>query len=502
MKKNKILFLMLILLPLLYNKVYANTWNYVSPNTGEEGGNQEGKIPEIDLGKDRSGNAYTCRYQFSINVSNNITTNTYDQDNNITNPNSLTPTEETLAGTAVKMEIYEEKTITWELTETKVIRTNTENYTCTGEYRCPCSGNSLISSIRGLVPKIVSPCYCQCHFVNNTCPKGCTLTKTGGTTSEITSGEYYNRCKTQAEEKVKEIARKAMVPSYIVKLQNPNEINANDVVNVYSSKCGSDGSKYSKCIYNYSIDKVCINAKTALVRYINGSGTCTQDELEIKKEGNKWPYFIPLDAKNNSDFFISISAAGKESIQSEKACKYVIDHYSNYNELIITSEEKQFTGNKTYDLKLAKQGCYLSSIIGIPVKQSFYNEENSKIRGYGSYYRPIDITDPFPNGLSKKSYWNGLINDKNIVSITDNSKITKTYDLANSFKELTYSIYNINTKSIREYNHQDKNFYTSWEDMKLDGTSTFIDKYLTRYNNHDYYKLGCGPANSNWEGCK
>ena len=131
---------------------------------------------------------------------------------------------------------------------------------------------------------------------------------------------------------------------------------------------------------------------------------------------------------------------------------------------------------------------------------------NSKIRGYGYFYRQIDINNPFPNGLSATSIWNGLIDTtNNVIKITDKNdenKIIKKYNLSDSFKEKSYSIYNINSSAIRNYNHQERNFYTSWEDMDVDGTSTFINDYLTRYNSRDYYKLGCGPANSDWEECK
>ena len=107
------------------------------------------------------------------------------------------------------------------------------------------------------------------------------------------------------------------------------------------------------------------------------------------------------------------------------------------------------------------------------------------------------------NGLSENSYWNGLIDTtNNVIKIIDSNNTTKKYNLSDSFKEKTYSIYNINANAIREYNHQERNFYTSWEDMKINGTSNFIDQYVTRHSNKDYYKLGCGPANSDWEECK
>ena len=40
--------------------------------------------------------------------------------------------------------------------------------------------------------------------------------------------------------------------------------------------------------------------------------------------------------------------------------------------------------------------------------------------------------------------------------------------------------------------------------MREDGTSEFITKndFVTRKNSGSTYKLGCGPGNTDWSGCK
>lgn len=502
MRKSTKIILLLVALLSFQNRVYANTWGFNVPSTGPGGDTSGNSEPTpIQLGSDAAGNSYSCHYNISLGVSNDITTNVYDRDGTLLNPHELTPKVETAAGTALDMEIYEEKVVTWDVTKVEVKKTSAVTYNCRSIAQV-CTGCQSTLSIKGLRP-IINTCKCDYRrlFGVSYCPMGYKVTsENGGVETTETSGEYYNQCKQKAEDMAKKAAISAMFPSYVIKLQNPNNINQTNTVDIRSNSCGSNGAKYSKCTYVYSANKTCINVKTAEVRYIIDNSSCTNDEFELNRVGNKFKYFIPLNAKSTDNFFLSVSSAGSNSIQNGAACKYVINNYSNYSDLIITADGKQFSGNKNKDLTTAEKGCYLSSVVGIPVKQSFYNEEKNKIRGYGSFYRPIDINNPFPNGISNDSYWNNIINN-NVVSVTDKSNKTKTYDLSKSFNELTYSIYNINASAIRDYNHQERNFYTSWEDMKKDGTSTFIDNFVTRNKNNDYYKLGCGPANSNWEGC-
>ena len=261
----------------------------------------------------------------------------------------------------------------------------------------------------------------------------------------------------------------------------------------------------------YNTQKTCLNVKSSQVRYISFEENCdSTKEITVKNYQNSdnqpiGMYFIPLNTKSNTFFNYFLESGQK---QEQKLCETLITKYKSDGrwKIILLDESKNpFDINTSYDegIDRVKSGCYYAFTLNFNIKQKFYNEKDYKIRGYGSFYRPIDINNPFPNGLSATSIWSGLIDTtNNVIKITNNkNEIIKKYNLNDSFKEKSYSIEHINANAIRDYNHQERNFYTSWEDMDVDGTSTFVNDYLTRYNSRDYYKLGCGPANSDWEEC-
>ena len=79
------------------------------------------------------------------------------------------------------------------------------------------------------------------------------------------------------------------------------------------------------------------------------------------------------------------------------------------------------------------------------------------------------------------------------------NKITNNKpNIAKSYNKATYIAGDIKTKKIRDYNS--KNSYASWENMKIDGTSKFIDNegIIERSSTPgNIYSLACGPANAN-----
>lgn len=504
MRKKYFILLALLALLIFQSNVYAWSGGIQAPSTGESGGPSSNELPQgnpIDLGTDSAGYSYTCNYRYSIDVTTNITLNTYNQKNELTNQTSITPTEKTLSGTAIGIEIFERKTIGWRVSDVKVTKTKETGTT----YDCKSTGTYPDPECRGrLFGKVVPDCpYVHLYKWGVTsCGPGYTVIDTHGGKSEetLTSGEYYDDCKGKAEDAVKKIAANSMVPSYVVKLQNSNDMNATGTIDVYPNSCGLSDSNPSTCTYVYSVNKTCMNAKTGNVRYItNNSDKCLSDELEVANDSNHWHYFVPVTAKDDDIFFLSVSTAGKDSKQSANACKYVINNYSNYKELIIDSSEKQFTGEKSVDLSIASSGCYLSTVMNIPVTQKFYNLEktSNKINGYGFFYRQIDITKPFNTEPSSNSLWYEWYNDKKSKN-KNNEKYVPNF--INSFDNESYTVSVINAKSIRDYNKS--YFYTSWENMKLNGKSTFVDNFVTRKKTGDIYKLGCGPANKDWGGCK
>ena len=159
---------------------------------------------------------------------------------------------------------------------------------------------------------------------------------------------------------------------------------------------------------------------------------------------------------------------------------------------------------------MGQEGCTFEIDVTIPVIQRFYNElrEDTEtvfegFKGFNFYYKPIDINEPFPNGLNNTSIWYEWNKDKN------NPNISKSYE------QLTYyANTSQNENEIRKYNNQkeydnDKKDYpyASWEGknendteggMNKDGTSNFIDnKDIVTRRTEDFYNLGCGPKNTN-----
>ena len=111
--------------------------------------------------------------------------------------------------------------------------------------------------------------------------------------------------------------------------------------------------------------------------------------------------------------------------------------------------------------------------------------------------KPIDINEPFPNGLNNISLWYDW----------DKSK-KKEPDISKSYNEITYYANTSgNEEKIRKYNNQnDKDSrkkdhpYASWEEMNINGTSQFIKNQGIVASNakpNSFYNLGCGPKNTN-----
>lgn len=495
MRKKIIIILLIIpiLFLMLYNTVYAGTnlaldTSIFGDGSGNDGSGSQGNntLPTatINMGTDSNGFEVSCKYSYWINTANNITFDAFNQENKSIISGTLTANQKIPAGTAVGISIIETKSISWGVSDITVTKTkrNEPLYRCTKK----CNKRQLLEG----------NCINNVYY-DTSCRSGYTwelIRDTGTSTVTLTSGTEVDTCRNDALARIRNKIGD-MSPSYEIKLQNSNDINANNTTStkaVSTSNCSStDRSK--TCTFLYTVNKTCIDVKTAEVRYITNNGTCNSNEIEVKKDSNHWHYFVPLNAKSNDNFFLSVSSAGNNVKQSANACKYVINNYSNYKDFIITSNEKQFSGNKNKDLATANSGCYLSSVINIPVEQKFYNEENNTIKGYSFYYKPIDINNPFPNGLTdKSSYWYDWYKSNK-----------KTPDLTKSFEKMTYIANNIDTETIRSYNQDNK--YTSWQDMKINGRSEFIDKYVTRNFNitkDSFYKLGCGPMNKDWEECK
>lgn len=267
------------------------------------------------------------------------------------------------------------------------------------------------------------------------------------------------------------------------------------------------------CTYKYNREKTCINVKNGLVRYISKDEECDTDidEFELTPNEKYWKYFIPLNANSKDGLRISLEPSNNKP-QSGELCQNIIDNYDNYKDLIIPLngefESNTITSNMRQEEKdeikrkakiEVENGCKYRSVIKILIEQLFYNEQENGINfeGFNFYYRPIDINNPFPNGITDTSLWYKW-------SQEENTKL----DLSKSFNEITYEAIITDPNIIRNYNAklQDnkENPYTNWYTMTVEGKSKFISEMLNEglieTNNitrERVYPLGCGPWNEN-----
>ncbi len=279
-------------------------------------------------------------------------------------------------------------------------------------------------------------------------------------------------------------------------------------------------SKTLKLKIKYNPQKSCIDGRTGYVRYVKHSEKCSNDELTVNNMYNLdgeaiGKYFIPLNTKTDTAFTYELNSKRK---QDETLCLNIIDKYSSENggddrwrEMIRPEKNTRFENYTTASQAKStiKQNgyCYYGYEISFNIEQQFYTEaDDNKVLlfdGYNSFYRPIDVKNPFPNGLNIKSNWYKLYNSTdNTIKVVDANEKENIIKLNDSFNKVSYIATINNAYKIRKFNSENK--YTSWSDMNKNGSSSFInaDYGLVRSNNDSFYALGCGPANADWEECK
>lgn len=484
-KRKKIPIMILLLTILLFQhitKCYASAGFSVpifsSGNSSEDGeGNKFSG--SIDLG-----DGYTCNYKYNFSSTYNSTIYGYNFENKEIINNVVTPTEKILAGTAIGIAINEYLSMSWS------IDISVNRYVEGTPQKCTKKKTITVPFFNKTITKLV-PC--------NRGETGCSCT--GGTPTideTVTSGPKYNECIRKAEEASSKIG--APGASYEIELMDSNNVNNKTIAKLKGNGGCSRGKNSMSCNFWYNMSKTCINIKTSQVRYLTTNGSCNNDEIEIKNDKidgiEHWHYFIPLNTKTNSDFYIMISNISDSNKKDSAFCQSLIDNNSNYKDYIIKNdrgESIKLTGYKERDKERVSLGCYVGAKINIPISQKFYHEDNyNKFKGFNFYYKPIDINNPFPNGIGTSSIW------------YEWSKQGKTNpNLSNSYNNVTYIAQNINANAVRNYTKD--NPYTSWNNMNLNGTSQFIEteNIVTRLvDRNSFYKLGCGPSNSDWSECK
>lgn len=280
-----------------------------------------------------------------------------------------------------------------------------------------------------------------------------------------------------------------------------------------SSSSTDSASGGAWATFSYSPQKTCIDVKTAKVTYDNKCIESDSNKLipnttvydkYIKEDVTYWHYFIPLNAKTDSIFYVRLKE-NKASLYDEKICKGFIENSPNdYPNIIKPKNGGVFIGDyskgkNSSDYKKLKSGCYVAMTVYFKVDQDFYNEKSVNsaysLNGYKFYFRQVDINKPFNTIPNASSSWYEWYNK--------NSK-NGTANFNKSFNTITYMADVLKPDKIRKYNSNSDNFYTSWQKMREDGTSEFITKndFVTRKNPGSTYKLGCGPGNADWSGCK
>lgn len=503
-----------------------------------------------------SGGKPTCpvdisgvNWSTSWNIKSNVYADVYDEDGNYLGDLLNYKTHYFTAGRFVGIDVYEEYVITVSVTahpycyksDKDCGRCNNLGLTCIS-YN-PNSQETSSNNIMQLGHKqskkkkcsnTTAMLECQKHSDTSywdskacTCyPKTCThdCIERNCTAPTVSTQDIINKLNAI-------IADNSRDASYSAYMHYPNDINITKLIPVNDYRVitptepvvnGMTGTKTITIKIKYNPQQACLNRKTADVYYVDFEEKCDNESMTVEnftsirdKNDKVGMYFIPLNTKSSDIYTYELKA---KSMQNKELCKNYVEKYKNdpsdpsdpkyqrWRKLLLGSEKESMANMNYAQAKDAvANGCYYAMHFEFRVKQEFYNENASnKLEGYGFYYRPIDVNNPFPNGLGNSTYWG-----KGEIYNTDNNIVTidgKTYRLSDSYANITYIADVANPNAIRGYNEQENQegrSYMSWEKMNKDGTSKFIEHgYVTRYNGYSFYKLGCGPSNSTWEECK
>ena len=344
------------------------------------------------------------------------------------------------------------------------------------------------------------------------------------------SAEYASECGGHA------IAQNVRLePLYDALYKNSNDIddiNGGTAITIKGQKCNNgksidqdedkhneDGTysnsneleSYCEITYDRNVP-VCMNVKTGKVRYLDGGGECDKTlEYEVTKDKDGyWKYFIPLNANSEDGFLFELISS--EHKKSKEICEQYIDNYPDTYPYMITDNPSDTFIGKNLSKQAAKlavaNGCYFKTTVKLPIEQKFYNEvyDGNKFegfKGFNFYYKPIEISNPFPNGLSNTSLWYDW-NESDVK----NPNFTKSYNTTTYIADTSNHANEIrnykNTKTYTTIGEKD-NKYTSWYNMNINGLSNFIgtlnnENIVYRrdgFNKDNIYPLGCGPWNVN-----
>lgn len=492
--KKKYLVILILIFALKINNVQA--YSFSIPTISSGGGNGGPPTASPDGWPKTSGKyTYSCSFEYNISGEKYANIVAYDKQGKIVNSNSVNPTISIKAGTSIGIDIWEHQYIDGAVTKVTAERTYEEK-TIKGYWVYDCSELATKRTC-----EYVGYYYSWQTGYSNV-EDSEVVTKT-----EAATGYYKSLCESNSASKLNSIINAtSLVPSYSLNLHDPNNINNTKTTPVSNPSCQKCYEGKKCCDFYYLAKKTCINVKTGDIIYKTNNSECKDEEIEVPKYGGKWQYFIPLNLKSNMKFELSLNSNSNANLNKDE-CEKLIKEDNQYASLLIKPDKSSFSSVRSVALDELKKvkGCFLASVIRISANQEFYNEESNNIRGYGSYFRPIDINNPFPNGLNTNSYWydnkkNKMIDLKNAAG--------DILDIKKSYNQLYYRVDLVNSKldAVKKFNiesTESDGIYTSWKAMNKDGTSNFVRDYINikKVKDKSFYKLGCGPANSTWREC-
>ena len=565
MRKERITIIVIVFILTLFTNIstvdaiysgYSSTLRGSTNCTSNSGGGGDGGGPSCKAGKHKYCNIKVDSATESATLNEDL----YDTQGNYIGAGAMLQDKIILtSGRFVGIDAYEEYQKTFYVTMkpecvegTLVDRVFTETQTCCTKsliWTCVSYGRIPTTNYYGCTSSTyewVETC--------TECKKQVTRTVLECSPCSITPADCRAEAEAELEKQVKNVKWQ---PSYVGYRQDVNDIregvdkNGNPTFEVpYSDKIEDLGKaepsntnstrlwRTYTVRYRYNLPDAWINPSTGMIKYENemkDSEKSTYYKTEPMyiedKLGDKvykikvGKYYIPLNATNDDVIKYYLLPNRSGTAYSKELCAAVISKYSTKsdtkpfwgdflmhknvnNKRMIYDDAK--TVKAATDMVNSEGGCRMGLRVTLKIAEDFYKTEG----GYNYYYRQIDYSQPFPNGMSSNGFWFGRYDAKTNSTVVTNANGKKdtlnSQDLDNSFSKITYmtnSDYNAST--IREYNQasnnpKDNRIYSSWLEMNNNGTSSFINagNGISRNGCQKFYILGCGPANSDWAQCK
>ena len=503
----------------------------------------DGTLPEQHLsdsfwGKQQSnGVYYNCSYKYKINTSKSLNIYAIDKDGNSLLSNKSSETSIKIdAGTHIGLNIRDTYNASYqiipEVSGYKKVYTTLYNVKCI--YRNESSnnnnnnGNHIVnedavsrvinytSEDNNISQVKITDCaihnyeistyyqYYQCtKFTGCVSTKTSTITNSGQQEETVTVPQNIkDKCIKDSVTSIKRMVESsASHVNYSIELTNSNTASGNNITtNDYNFKSLGWGSSSATALSNtysyyveYGMANVCMNAKTGEVKYRTKTDSCHVNEGEItvpniKYEGVEFfNYFIPLDAKSSDSLYLSVSKSSET--YKYNVCLNAMDSNSTYKNFLVldNNDYEVFPSDSSLandrlilnKCKNRNSCCHIETRIIINHKNSFYKETDGKIDGFSFYYRPININNPFPKGISDNSLW-----------------YQKDVNFSNSFsKSPSYIASSTNMENVKNI----RDGYFKWNSISLNGRSSRIsgsgdEVIATRNGATTVFELGSGET--------